>query len=145
LRAPGQALAERAPVVLFVDDVQWADAASLDVLHYVARRWSEAGTRVLLVLSVRAEALDSTPALREWLLGLRRDVALTHLELGALSQDDTFALVRGLTRERHERPEGPYSYPHPTSLPEGEGTRRWTNDATNIHRFTGRIPSSGLS
>ena len=95
----GHALAERSPVVLFVDDVHWADAASLDVLHYVARRWAEAGTRVLLVLGLRAEALDSTPALREWLLGLRRDVALTRLELGPLSQDDTFALVRRLVRD----------------------------------------------
>jgi DNA-binding SARP family transcriptional activator len=99
----GHALADRSPVVLFVDDVHWADAASLDVLHYVARRWTEAGTRVLLVLGVRAEALDSTPSLREWLLGLRRDVALTRLQLGPLSQDDTFALVRRLVRQ----PSGP--------------------------------------
>jgi DNA-binding SARP family transcriptional activator len=95
----GHALAERSPVVLFVDDVHWADAASLDVLHYVARRWMEAGTRVLLVLGMRAEALDSTPALREWLLGLRRDVAMTRLELGPLTRDDTFALVRRLVRD----------------------------------------------
>jgi DNA-binding SARP family transcriptional activator len=101
----GQALAERSPAVLFVDDVQWADAASLDVLHYVARRWAEAGTRVLLVLSLRAEARDSTPALREWLLGLRRDVTVTRLELGPLSQDDTFALVRGLIQDGPERAE----------------------------------------
>lgn len=101
----GQALAERSPVALFVDDVQWADAASLDVLRYVARRWAEAGTRVLLVLGVRAEALDSTVTLREWLLGLHRDVTLTRLELGPLSQDDTFALIRGLTRGGPEYPE----------------------------------------
>ena len=34
----GQALAARTLLVLFIDDVQWADAASLDVLHYLARR-----------------------------------------------------------------------------------------------------------
>jgi hypothetical protein len=92
----GHALADRWPVVLFVDDVHWADAASLDVLQYVARRWAAAGTRVLVVLGVRPEALDSTPALREWLHGLRRDVALTRLALGPLSQDDAFELARRL-------------------------------------------------
>jgi len=102
----GQALAERSPVVLFMDDVQWADAASLDVLRYVARRWAQAGTRVLVVLGVRAEALDSMPALREWLLGLHRDVALTRLELNTLSQDDTLHLVRGLTRDVSDGPAG---------------------------------------
>ncbi len=36
-----QALAERQPLVLFIDDWHWADAASLDVLHYAAVRWAE--------------------------------------------------------------------------------------------------------
>src|SRR2546423_12224681 len=34
-----QAFCERAPVVLSIDDVQWADTASLDVLHYAGQRW----------------------------------------------------------------------------------------------------------
>ncbi len=56
----GEALAERAPLVLFVDDIQWADTASLDVLHYSARRWGESGAAVLLLLGFRAEALQFT-------------------------------------------------------------------------------------
>src|SRR5712692_7013472 len=37
----GQALAARTMLVLFIDDVQWADATSLDVLHYLARRFAK--------------------------------------------------------------------------------------------------------
>jgi DNA-binding SARP family transcriptional activator len=37
------ALASRAPVVLFLDDLQWADAATVEVLDYAGRRWAEQG------------------------------------------------------------------------------------------------------
>ena len=57
-----QALAVRRPLLLFVDDWHWADTASLDVLHYAAVRWAEEGTPVLLVLTLRQEALDESTA-----------------------------------------------------------------------------------
>jgi DNA-binding SARP family transcriptional activator len=92
----GQALARQAPLLLFVDDLQWADAASLDVLHYAARRWTEVGTPTVLLLSLRTSAFGAHTALAAWLPALQRDVALTRLMLGPLTADATTQLVRAL-------------------------------------------------
>jgi predicted ATPase len=54
----GQALADQAPVVILLDDLQWADAASLDVLHYLAGRWGDEGVSVLLLFTARSEDLS---------------------------------------------------------------------------------------
>jgi len=89
----GQALCERGPVVLFLDDVQWADGASLDVLHYAGQRWSESGTPLLLLLSTRSEALATINPLTRWFAGLHAALPVTDLTLGPLTQDETLHLL----------------------------------------------------
>src|SRR5579859_134263 len=89
----GQALSAAATVVLFLDDLQWADPASLELLQYALRRWGSARVPVLLILTLRSEDLATTPALAEWLAGLSHDVALTQLSLGCLTLDDTRQLA----------------------------------------------------
>jgi predicted ATPase len=90
--------------VLFLDDVQWADTATLDVLHYLARRWKELGVSALLLLNVRVEALASNPALGEWVVGLDRDLPITRITLGSLDAEATEQLVRALDIGAAEAP-----------------------------------------
>jgi DNA-binding SARP family transcriptional activator len=100
----GQGLAQRTPLVAFVDDVQWADGGTLDALFYAARRWTESRAPVLVLLCLRPEALAAAPALAEWLDGLPRAVALTQVALGSLTFEDVLHFVSRLAvePERHE-------------------------------------------
>src|SRR6266446_8612819 len=90
----GQALAARTMLVLFIDDVQWADAASLDVLHYLARRFAESETPALLLLTLRMGERAMPPGFTEWRADMERAVPLTHLPLGPLTSEDVLRLLQ---------------------------------------------------
>ncbi len=49
------AISSRKPVILFIDDLHWADSASLALIHYIARAISS--ERVLLLATFRSEQL----------------------------------------------------------------------------------------
>jgi predicted ATPase len=92
----GQALAQRSPVALLIDDLQWADDATLDVLRYACRAWSNANLPLLLLFTLRSEALATMPEIESWLAGLNRDVAVTQLSLQLLTPEETQELVSNL-------------------------------------------------
>jgi DNA-binding SARP family transcriptional activator/predicted ATPase len=92
----GSALSADGPAILVVDDMQWADADTLDLVHYLARRWAETGTPILLLLAVRQEAYAADADLREWLTSLGRVVPLTRLLLDSLSGAAVEQLVNRL-------------------------------------------------
>ena len=95
----GQALAARTTLVLFIDDVQWANSASLDVLHYLARSWSESGTPVLLLLTLPMGSRGQLPEFDDWRAGMERALPLTRLQLSLLTTEDILRLLQALERE----------------------------------------------
>jgi DNA-binding SARP family transcriptional activator/predicted ATPase len=99
IAALGNALAAHHPSVLILDDMQWADADTLDLIHYLARRWAEMKAPILLLLTVRQEAYAADASLREWLARLERDTSLTRLLLDNLSGAAVEELVSRLAGE----------------------------------------------
>ena len=85
MAALGNALASGHPSILILDDMQWADADTMDLVHYLARRWAEMKAPILLLLTVRQEAYAADASLREWLTHLERDTSLTRILLDSLN------------------------------------------------------------
>ena len=91
----GSALSQRRPLVLFLDDWQWADAASIDLLHYLGRSWAASKAPILLVLTVRSEELAINGDLARALANLERVAPLTYCWLVRLSEGDVADFVTG--------------------------------------------------
>lgn len=106
-----QAFAAQAPLLIFIDDLQWADKATLDVFQYLVRRWTEHSTPVLLLLCQRVETRSMEPWLVEWLVYLSRDVPLARLELGPLSVQDVCQIAQSVASADGEQQAGQREYP----------------------------------
>jgi DNA-binding CsgD family transcriptional regulator/tetratricopeptide (TPR) repeat protein len=87
-----EALAADPPTVLVVEDIHWADDATLDVLGYAARRIEPLGA--VLVLTCRDEEIDVGHPLSRF-LGVLVGTPLQRLTLAPLSQDAVRRLCAG--------------------------------------------------
>jgi len=95
--ALSQAFRSAAPLALVLDDLQWADADTVEWLHYFVR--SAAGSSCLVVATARAEEEQDNPALGRMIGQLDRDDLLTTIVLGPLDQTAT-ALLAAAVAER---------------------------------------------
>jgi DNA-binding CsgD family transcriptional regulator len=96
-------LRQNGPTVVVIEDVHWADEATLDVLSVLARRIESIG--VLVLLSYRDETLDAAHPLRVVLGNIATGVALRRLPLAPLSHEAVAELAEpfGLDAEElHE-------------------------------------------
>jgi DNA-binding CsgD family transcriptional regulator/tetratricopeptide (TPR) repeat protein len=86
-------LAARRPLLLVLEDLQWADPSSLELLHFAARQVA-GRERVLVLCTYNPAERDRSPGLRaaeQSLLGMG---AARTLAVGALTHGETAALVR---------------------------------------------------
>jgi DNA-binding CsgD family transcriptional regulator len=90
------------PVVLLIDDTQWADSATLDLLRYLGRRLH--GSRALLLLGWRVDATSDEALRALWaaLAATLPTAALTRIELAPLSDAAVRAWAQRSGREGGE-------------------------------------------
>ncbi|MDE2043706.1 MAG: AAA family ATPase [Thermoplasmata archaeon] len=94
--------ANRAPQLVFLDDLQWADAASLRTLRFLARNLQR--SRVGFVATLRTEERSTLEEgeerpLEETLEGMSREGRVERLRLSGLREEESLEVARGLFGE----------------------------------------------
>jgi DNA-binding CsgD family transcriptional regulator len=87
-------LSELAPLVLVIEDVHWADAASRHLLGFLARTLRS--SRILLVASYRSDELHRRHPLRPLLAELIRIPGLERIEVPPFSREELAEYVQAL-------------------------------------------------
>ncbi|NEA34261.1 LuxR family transcriptional regulator [Streptomyces sp. SID13031] len=90
----------RRPTVLVIEDVHWADDATLDVLRYLVHRLEQL-PGAIVILTYREDAIDGRHPLRGW-LGALADVPIRRINLQPLSLDAVRSIAAGSGRDATE-------------------------------------------
>lgn len=86
------------PILLVIDDMQWCDQETLAWLHHLLQ--SDPQARLLLICTVRSEAIQQHQALLLWRLALLGDHRLTELTLAPFTLLESTALLEGVRGQK---------------------------------------------
>jgi len=87
-----RAFAREAPVLLVLEDLHWADEASLDLLRHLARELRDA--RVAILATYRSDEMHRRHPLLRALAELQRERVTTEIALKRLTPDETKEVIR---------------------------------------------------
>jgi DNA-binding CsgD family transcriptional regulator/anti-anti-sigma regulatory factor len=90
------AIADGQPLVIVLEDLHWADSASLEALRYLGRTLADSG--VLLVITYRDDEITRRHELYQLLPLLVRESQTQRIHLGQLDHDD----IREMVEDRYE-------------------------------------------
>lgn len=85
-------LAESASVVIAIEDVHWADSATLELIPYLARKLRE--RRILLLYTYRDDEMHRLHPLRGTLADLKRLRLANEIRLARLTTDEVAAMIQ---------------------------------------------------
>ncbi|HEV3069648.1 MAG TPA: AAA family ATPase, partial [Streptosporangiaceae bacterium] len=89
-----EAAAARTGLCLLVEDVHWADTATLDFLTFLVRAGH--GGAVTVVVTCRSDEAPLEPRVSGWLAHARANAAVEEIRLGPLSAEETAEQIAGL-------------------------------------------------
>ncbi|HEX6556698.1 MAG TPA: AAA family ATPase [Ktedonobacteraceae bacterium] len=99
-----QLWAARRPLVLLLDDMQWADSATRDLVLYLAQSLADRSAPILLLLNLRTEADTFHDPQSTWVMALKRTgIALTALGLAPFTPEETQRFVQALAWAENNR------------------------------------------
>jgi DNA-binding SARP family transcriptional activator len=87
-------VAKHRPLILFVDDLQWADESTLGFVHYLIRHLP--GERILLLGAYREEEIHDLHPLRELIDHFTKEKAILSIALKPLANEHSAELVAGI-------------------------------------------------
>ncbi len=87
-------VASENPLVIFIDDLQWADAVSLQLIHYLAENLGD--STILLICAFRPQDIMANPLLKEICQRLRREGDYNELLLKPLTWKHTMEMIGGI-------------------------------------------------
>ena len=97
------ALARGRQLIVMIDDIQWADEASLQFLHFLARQ--VANLPILVVGAYRDEEIANNSSLVSLVESLRRETHAQHMTLARLGPADTETLLTQLNDPKLNSPD----------------------------------------
>jgi tetratricopeptide (TPR) repeat protein len=100
-RALMSALADRGPLVLFIDDLQWGDLDSGALLADLVR--PPYAPRLLLVGAYRSEEAETSAFLQTVVPALGQAADTRDVDVGELTQDESIRLALAITRGQNTR------------------------------------------
>jgi DNA-binding SARP family transcriptional activator len=97
-----------APLLIVLEDLQWADVSSLAALEYLSRHLGR--SPILILGTYRAEEVSDSHRLAAIAQRLARDGLAQHLALEALTLEEAAELVGALEQGGHESAESLYAH-----------------------------------
>jgi eukaryotic-like serine/threonine-protein kinase len=88
------AAAARQPLLIFIDDIHWADRSTIYLIRHLARRLQQ--NRMLVVLTYREVELQDSSPVSSLIVDLNRERLSTRIKLSRLNREETQAMLEAM-------------------------------------------------